>query len=366
MKVIVGIFIFFIVVFIYLHVQFHLKTGEDLEIYELENTSKERLEEICDLRQPVLFDFECSHVLQMFQLSHLLKNYHAFEIKIRNVKETEEIKESTELHLPLPLKSAKILFDEDKHSQYFTERNNDFLNETGMIKTLQKYDAYLRPYMVSNCNYDILMGSNKTTTPFKYEINYRNYFLCTKGSVKIKMTPPHSTKYLQTIYDYDNFEFHSKINPWNNESDFEKVKYLEVTLNEGNTLFIPAYWWYSIEFTTNQSCVVSYKYRTYMNNIAVLPYFGLYFLQNQNVKRRAYKTVDLNSTINSNLKETSELNESKTNESNEFKETNQSPLLETSYVETNTINNVLTNTDTLDANNNVFDGTSNKLLFSEI
>ena len=51
MTYIIGFFIFCIVLFIYLHVQFQLRTSDDLEIYELDNVSKERMEEICDLRQ---------------------------------------------------------------------------------------------------------------------------------------------------------------------------------------------------------------------------------------------------------------------------------------------------------------------------
>ena len=71
MKIIIGLFIFCLVVFIYLHVQFHLKTSEDLEIYEVDQPSKERLEEICDIRQPVVFDFECD---QIIETSMLLEN----------------------------------------------------------------------------------------------------------------------------------------------------------------------------------------------------------------------------------------------------------------------------------------------------
>jgi hypothetical protein len=57
-KIIIGMFIFCLVLFIYLHIHFHLKTGEELEMYEIEQPSKEKLEEICDIRQPVLFDFD--------------------------------------------------------------------------------------------------------------------------------------------------------------------------------------------------------------------------------------------------------------------------------------------------------------------
>jgi hypothetical protein len=59
----IGFFIFCLVLFIYLHIQFHLKTSEDLEMYEVEQPSKERLEEICDIRQPVLFDFDCQKII---------------------------------------------------------------------------------------------------------------------------------------------------------------------------------------------------------------------------------------------------------------------------------------------------------------
>ena len=58
MKVFFTFFIFCLVLFLYLHIQFHLKTSEDLEMYEIDFPSKDRLEEICDIRQPVLFDFE--------------------------------------------------------------------------------------------------------------------------------------------------------------------------------------------------------------------------------------------------------------------------------------------------------------------
>ena len=52
-KFVISFFIFCLVLFLYLHVQFQLKTSNELEIYEIENElTKEKMEEICDLRQP--------------------------------------------------------------------------------------------------------------------------------------------------------------------------------------------------------------------------------------------------------------------------------------------------------------------------
>ena len=74
MKLILALFIFCLVLFIYLHIQFHLKTSDDLEMYELENASKEKLEEICDLRQPVLFEFDSNNIIETTNKNDLLSN----------------------------------------------------------------------------------------------------------------------------------------------------------------------------------------------------------------------------------------------------------------------------------------------------
>ena len=145
MEILIGFFIFCLVLFIYLHVQFHLKTSNDLEMYEIDQASKEKLEEICDIRQPVLFDFDNQKIMENSNKTYIANNYHAFEVKIRNVKDTNN---DTELYMPLPIHAAVKLFDEDKNSLYYSENNTDFLQETGVVKTLQYNDEFLRPYMV--------------------------------------------------------------------------------------------------------------------------------------------------------------------------------------------------------------------------
>jgi hypothetical protein len=323
MKFFIAIFIFCLVLFIYLHVQFQLKTSNDLEIYEIDDVTKTKLEEVCDMRQPLLFEFENEKIIQFTNPQFLQENYHAFEIKIRNSK---EIDNESELYLPLPLHASMKLFNEDKSSSYFTENNNDFLEETGIVKTFKYNDEILRPYMVSNCNYDILMGSKGTITPFRYKLNYRNYFLLTYGSAKIKIAPPQSVRYLNPKYDYENFEFSSPINPWNVQpkysADFDKIKCLEFTLLPGKTLFLPAYWWYSIEFSENTS-ISCFFYKTYMNNIAILQYLALHALQIQNVKRKILKKID---NINSTNNVISGSNESQTKDTPDIIDKNLNPL----------------------------------------
>ena len=298
-KLIIGLFIFCIILFLYLHIQFHFKTSDDLEIFEIEQASKDRLEEVCDFRQPLLIDLEAEHhkILQSTCKSSLTETYPVFEVKIRDVL---DINPESDLYVPLRLIDAVKLFQEDNKSTYFSENNDDFLAETGVLKAIQQNDEYLRPPLVSSCKYDIVMGSKDVFTPFRHLLNYRNYFMVTQGSVQIKLSPPKNSKYLYPIQDYENFEFVSPINPWNVQprykADFDKMKCLEINLVPGRCLFIPAYWWHSFKFSSDSSMTCFY-YKTYMNEIATLPQSIMYFLQNQNVQRKVANQVPIDPGI---------------------------------------------------------------------
>ena len=83
MRVILNLLIFCLVLFIYLHVYYHIKTSDDLEVYEIDQPSKDKLEEICDLRQPVIFDYPNERLLQSCKRAVIQDTYGAFDIKIR-------------------------------------------------------------------------------------------------------------------------------------------------------------------------------------------------------------------------------------------------------------------------------------------
>jgi len=295
MHIVYIVLIFCIVLFLYLHVFFHLKTSDDLEIYEIENPSKDKLEEICDLRQPVLFNFNNERLLDTCQRSNILDTYGAFDVKIRNLNQSSTDNENN-LYVPLAFSNALRVIKEDTEHKYLIENNGDFLEETGINKSYKYNDAFLRPYMVSQCCYDFICASENTQTPFRYDLNYRNYLMVTEGNIKIKLSQPKSSKYLYQQKDYENFEFMSPINPWNVQSqykaDFDKIKCLDISLTKGQIIYIPAYWWYSIEFG-NETSVITFKYKTYMNAVAILPNLIMKFLQSQNVKRNNVKQLTM-------------------------------------------------------------------------
>lgn len=291
MQSVFAILIFCVILFFYLHIYFHMKTSNDLEVYEIDQPSKDKLEEVCDLRQPVLFDYPNERLMESCTLSAIRAAYGAFDVRLRNVKDAADEADATELYVPLTLHAAAESFRSDKESRYISENNGDFLEETGLVKTFKYNDAFLRPPMVSKCAYDFMCASPGTTTPLRYELNYRNYYLVTHGSVKMRLIAPHASKYLYPVSDYDNFEFRSPVNPWQVQAeyraDFDKIKTMDVELRAGQIIYIPAYWWCSIQFpeTMPGATICCFKYRTYMNTVSVLDKLCMWLLQQQNVKR---------------------------------------------------------------------------------
>ena len=285
MNIVINLIIFIIVLFLYLHITFQLKINNDLEILEIENPTKEQLEDICDLRQPVLFEYN-NKIIEDINFKKIEDGYSAFDIKIRKLNDNQE---DTELYLPLTLKETIILFEKDSDKKYFSENNKEFLEETSIIKNFNSDDLFLRPSFVSLCMYDLLIGYPNIYTPLRYDIYYRNYFLVTEGKIIIRLTPPKNYKYLDVFRDYEIIEFRSNIDIWNVQekykNDYEKIKCLDIELTAGQIIYIPAYWFYSIKYI-EKSTICNFKYSTFMNNFAILPEYIMHILQNNNTKRK--------------------------------------------------------------------------------
>lgn len=299
----IVILVFCIVLFFYIHIYHHYKTSNDLELYELERVSKEKLEEVCNMKQPFIFNYD-EPIIQKTDPYRLDETYNTFDLNIRKIITEDSIVDNSDLKeeesVPLPLEEALALFKRDATSSYFTEFNQDFLTESGIIKHIQYDDGYLRPPLVTNCLYDIMTGSHGSTTPLRYDLNSRNYYLVTHGSVNVVLIPPKYSKYLYPENDYETFEFKSPINVWDVQpkykADYNKAKPLKLTLNPGKTLYVPPYWWYSIKFN-KKSSITSMKYRTLMNNVSIVPCFFMHFLQLYNVKRNTIETVKLSTNF---------------------------------------------------------------------
>ena len=272
------IVIFCATLFIYLHVFYHLKTCDELEILRINAPTKERLEEVCALRQPIVFPVGSIATATETDLESLSNKSCKGDLQIRNVTHVDSL---SEYPIPLSVDATIQLLSKDEDGRFFTERNGMFVEENSIADRFSSFDDLFRPTAVVGHEVDIMSGSRGAYTPFRYHVNYRHFLHSSSGDVRIRLSPPSTAKGLHMLNDYENMEFRVRGNQWKEE----KIQRADIFLRKGEVLFIPAYWIYSIMYE-GQATLISFSYRTLMSSISVSPQVLLKVLQSQNTKHR--------------------------------------------------------------------------------
>lgn len=299
--------IFMIILFLYIHINDQYKKSEDLEIYEMDYVSNAGLQNICNVKQPTIFELQSIFpdvflCLNSEKREHFEKNEN-IDVKVKDVLDYWNPETTSVDPIILPVRSFQSLIKSDPKSHFFMEDNQEFLEETGLLSDIQELDAFLKPSFSINSKYDLIMGSENCITPLRYHTNYRRFLIVASGKISVKMTPWRSRKYLHPVNDYSNYEFFSKMNPWVPQKEFlndnDKIKYLDFEVVAGHVLYIPPFWWYSIKITTCDTQIVSVSYQTIMNISSNIPDICRYYLQFHNTKVKISRTLDIPSEIKS-------------------------------------------------------------------
>jgi hypothetical protein len=307
------IIIFIIILFLYVQITHQYKRSEDLEIYEMDYTSNQYLQEVCELKQPILFEYgsvnpEFFDSIRIDTLN--VGNEH--DIKVRESADFYNESENLDF-IVLPFQNCQQLLTTDTKAAYFTEMNDDFLTESGLTADLRTNDDLLKPTFTAQTKYDIMLGSKGVVTPLRYHTDYRRYICMNSGKIKVKMTPWRSHKYLYPIKDYDNYDFRSPVNVWNTQPKYthemDKIKFLEFDVLAGHVLYVPPYWWYSIKFSDEPTLLTGFIYNSIMNIASNIPNYFLYFIQQQNIKTRVTKVLDIKSEIHNKTEDDDEIPE---------------------------------------------------------
>ena len=304
MELVINFMIFCIVLFIYIHVYNHIKTSNYLEVYEIENLSKDKFEDIINFKQPLLLNN--TSLINNIDINYLISNYPTFDLNLYN--------KQNGVFLKTKMEDFDAIINSDTSNNYITYNNKEFLEETTIEKLLSSSDTFFRPYNVCNKNYDIIMGRKNNTTQLKYSINSRNILYLSSGKIEVTMCPPKYYKNLHVQKNYELLDFYSAIDINNVQSnyknDYHKVKFLRVLLNTTQVLIIPPYWFYSIKFLEENTIVFLNSYRTYTSSIAIVPDLFIQLLQENNLKLNIIKELytESNETINININETEILN----------------------------------------------------------
>jgi len=290
------ILIFIIVFLIYIHLYNQFKTSEDLEIYEIDYSTNDNLQEICELKQPILFQIDKFQDTEPFFKAISLDSSFSNEVRVKDIRDYRSKTNISVDSIPLSFSSANGLMMTDGKGYFFSEDNSEFIQENIYLhEEFKEISTYFCPKWAVDTNYDFQFGSIKTHNPLRYHTNSRMFLVVSEGSgIRVKMTPWKSRKTLSPIRDYENYEFRSSFDIW--ETKMERIKILDFFVKGGYCLYIPPYWWYSFEYLSTssdksvRSSVASFIYKTPMNIVANFPNYGLFFLQNQNIQKTLART----------------------------------------------------------------------------
>jgi hypothetical protein len=296
----INIILFTIILIFYLHLQNEWKKSEDLEIFEMDYISNKDLQEVCNFKQPVIFQMDNKKDLEPLFHWNPDEKQEIIMKDIRDYYKSSDIKSVN--GISLSYKSAIGLCNTDPSSYFFSENNIDIIPKT-VFDTLS---YYLSPPLTISCKYDYWFGSANTITPVRYHCDTSRFLLVLPGQgIRVKMSPWRTNSVFSPIKDYENYDFWSKTNIWKDVT----LKCLEFDVKPGYILYIPSYWFYSIQYIQNNvseetetkvSSIAYIQYITGMNMIANIHHYGLYFLQQQNImdtKSRILKPVTITEEI---------------------------------------------------------------------
>ena len=296
--------IFIVILFLYIHIAQQFKKGDDLDIYEMDFTSTKHLDDVCELKQPVLVNIE--NILPNLFSDITPENIARFSSHDVNIKDTNDyfVTEPTSVEsVLLPFSTSIRFLESDKQHHLISENNQDFLDESGLLKNIKTVDRILQPSLTVNSQYDLWFGSCNSVTPLRYHTDSRQFLCVTTGKIRVKMTSWKSTKYLHKYKDYEKYEFRSLVHPTKPEkqfyNDYDKTNFIEFDVKAGYMLYIPSYWWYSISYLDDPSTYVcSIKYNTFINCLSNTWDLSVYFLQQQNITQKQPKQIDDINVIN--------------------------------------------------------------------
>lgn len=284
--------VFFLCLFLYLHISVHYRKGEDLELFETDYVSPEALSESCQSLQPLLV-LGVRGVGSLPNVQQLTDGNGSYEACLRDMRDFLPSSCSSSRDgdvggiasddlvaglkpVCLPMSGIlNILSSNVEEGRYISEGNSEYLEEAGVYKKVRHWgeDRFAPSYNVWT-KLDVWMGNKGAFTPLRVHRFYRQFLVPRgPGVLTVKMTPWKSRKYLNAVSNDMMLETLSPIVPWGVPREDQKdsrsrLKFLEFVVKEGNVLYIPPFWWYSVEFSGPNMAVYSYTYVSVMNWLA--------------------------------------------------------------------------------------------------
>lgn len=288
MSFLINILVFFIVLIFYLQLAEQHKKNNDLEVYQLDHIERKDMHDYCRLKLPIVINY--NNVNPDF-VSRINKQDVLASLRYLQIKNEDdfykEIPDNS--YVEMDMKNANILFETSSNEPYYTEKNDEAIQSCPLQKVFKSNDFMLKPDMNIVSEYDVMFGIENTHTPFRYHTQQRKFICCHEGSVSIKMSSWDSSDLLNATHDYESYDFRSPIRVWNPQpqwaTNIKQMETLDIVLEKGCMLYIPSFWWYSIEFQRD-SLISSCQYSSFMNCVYNIPSWVLHYIQETSMEDR--------------------------------------------------------------------------------
>jgi hypothetical protein len=284
-------FLFFLVVFVYVHVIQQYKYSEESEVYEMDYVDNANLQETCQLLQPVVFvaSLNVLPVLPMPEDYAPPATGPAPTLALYDAT-------STKYATPLPFAAAWELLGATESLRY-SEHNEAWIAANPEYQEkLHEMHAYLQPPLTVQSSQDVCIGALQAYTPFRYHVNTRKFLVVVSGRITVKMAPwKKHAKCLHEVRDYELGEYRSNMNVWepkeHHRRDHDKIEFLEFDVDVGHILYVPPYWGYSVRYQEPRTVLVDYTYSSLFNRLAFLGEIGRTWMQQQRIFSSYFPSV---------------------------------------------------------------------------
>ena len=294
--------IFIILLFVYVHIRYHIRPGTEPIIYELMDPSRALLHDTIHHKQPVKFSTSLGDEigLEWGQIVRTHSTYHVnvsgdggatvVEMPVVGLREGgegmdgEDGEDGADGTGGTDTTTIHTTPTNHHHLLYGNER---FIDETSLAEKFTNVSHMLRPHMMTRATYDLIgsvddVGTDQPTrTPHAHTHTvptassaHITYLICTAGSVNVRLC---SGKYTSRICRNASLaEKISHLSFWDNSGNIVNEELLaqidtqDTVVGPGYAIAIPAHWWYSLELSPDTS-VAMLRYRSAMNELASLP-----------------------------------------------------------------------------------------------
>lgn len=288
------VLIFILTLFIYLHVCTFLHTNPEVKMYNINFESKEQMDDLRKDKTPLkICNLNTPYFSNAFQFFSLLLDFRSLEESEKNISlysyedflglnnDDRKIIPSTRFAID---KYIKFQNENDLSFGYFSRDNEEFVNKY-MKKTLDLLSIYLKPELVTQTRYDMLLGMKNMQTGLRYAFSSHLYILIKQGKCRIRMYSPDIVSKM-----YRKYHNQLEVNVWDQETpqDIHAYKHLDIELKEGDIVYIPTYWSYSIMYDT-PGIIFTLNYETVMSQFMSIPYKAIEYISYLNVSTKKIK-----------------------------------------------------------------------------